>query len=174
MFQLVLSDALRSHLAAVAAAAADGADAMPLIHDADTNRMNKMAAYDRSAAADNVRLFHGREVRKVPDAAGGMGFTIHLSLAGADDPEGWTAEELAGYDGWGHDSQRVWRTGERLEGEGFGTFRSKFGPEAFTLHHRFFLHLDSRDQMWLSAEDGCEGFPAPAGQRNMLRQMLGM
>ena len=105
-----------------------------------------------------------RQVREVPDATGGMGFALHLSLANGDDPEGWTSDELAGYDGWGHDSGRVWRKGDRLEAEGFETFRSKFGQDAFTLHHRFYLHFDRQDRLWLSAEDGCEGVvPATLG-----------
>ena len=88
---------------------------------------------------------------------------LHLSLADGDDPEGWSKEEVEGYDGWGHDSGRVWRNGERLEREGFDGFRSKFGQAAYTLHHRFYLHLDGGNRMWLSAEDGCEGTPAAAG-----------
>ena len=50
--------------------------------------------------------------------------------------------------------------GERLEQEGFEGFRSTFGREAFALHHRFYLHLDGANRIWLSAEDGCEGTPA--------------
>ena len=53
-----------------------------------------------------------------------------------DDPEGWTAAEVKGYDGWGHDSQRTWRQGGKLRKEGFETFQSKYGAEAFALHHR--------------------------------------
>ena len=108
---------------------------------------------------DNVQVFHGREVRRVPSAAGGMEFVLQVSHADEDDPEGWTQQERAAYDGWGHDSARVWRDGERLEKEDFGAFRNKFGAKAFTLHHRFYLHLD-RNRLWLSAEDGCEGFPS--------------
>ena len=67
------------------------------------------------------------------------------------------SQEIAGYDGWGHDQGRVWRTGDVLQSEGFDSFKSKFGPEAFTLHHRFYLHLDRANRFWLSAEDGCEG-----------------
>lgn len=160
MFQLVLSDTLRSHLASVAESG--NSDKQPVVFDAGKRRMNQIEGYGRAADADNIRVFHGREVRQIPDAAGGMGFAIHLSMAGEDDPEGWTPQELAGYDGWGHDSGRTWRNGERLEQEGFETFRKKFGPAAYTLHHRFYLHLDQRKQMWLSAEDGCEGQPAAA------------
>jgi hypothetical protein len=115
-----------------------------------------------------VAVFHGREVRQIPWAAGKMGFAIHLSHAADDDPEGWTAQERAGYDGWGHDSGRVWRTGEMLENEGFSTFRAKFGEQAYALHHRFYLHLDGRNQLWLSAEDGCEGQVAAQPQRRRL------
>jgi hypothetical protein len=80
---------------------------------------------------------------------------LHLSLAGVvgNDLDGWTPQELAEYDGWGHDNSRVWRNGERLEAEGF----SSFGSSAFALHHRFYLYLDRNNSLWLAAEDGCEG-----------------
>ena len=162
MFQLVLSDKLRRHLAGVAEAGADDAR-QPVAFEAAADRMAKIPSYSRSDAADNARVFHGREVRQVDEAAGGMGFVIHLTHTD-DDAEGWTAQERAGYDGWAHDASRTWRDGERLEREGVGGFRSKFGPKAFTLHHRFYLHLDRRNQLWLSAEDGCEGFPAQPSQ----------
>jgi hypothetical protein len=160
MFQLVLSEKLRSHLADVANACGDGQQ--PVVFGATIDRMAKMPGYCKDATADNVRLFHGREVRSVPTAAGGMGFVLQLSFAGApgEDPEGWTAQELGGYDGWGHDSRRTWRNGERLEREGFAAFRTRFGASAFALHHRFYLHLDREKRLWLSAEDGCEGHPA--------------
>ena len=48
--------------------------------------------YSQDAHADNVKVFHGREIRQVPNAAGGMGFVLQLSMA-AGDPEGWTAED---------------------------------------------------------------------------------
>ena len=156
LFQLVLSDALRKHLANVAM---EGGE-QPVVHEASFSRMPTIPGYVKSSAADNMRTFHGREVRQVPTAAGGMNFVLHLSLANGDDPEGWTSAEQARYDGWGHDSSREWRKGPQLEREGFTAFRSKFGPEAFGLHHRFFLHLDRQNRLWLSAEDGCEGFPS--------------
>ena len=153
LFQLVLSDSLRSHLTKVA----DGGLEQPVVFDASTDQMAKMPGYSRTAAADNASLFHGREVRQVPDAAGGMHFCLQLTLANAEDSEGWTRQELEEYDGWGHDAARTWRKGERLKSEGVGAFRSKFGAAAFALHHRFYLHLDRANQLWLSAEDGCEG-----------------
>lgn len=160
MFQLVLSEKLRSHLADVAKEVGDGKQ--PVVFDATTDRMAKISGYRQDATADNVRLFHGREVRSVPTAAGGMGFVLQLSFAGApgEDPEGWTSQEVGGYDGWGHDSRRTWRDGERLEREGFAEFRKRFGASAFALHHRFYLHLGRDNRLWLSAEDGCEGHPA--------------
>eukprot|EP00545_Synedropsis_sp_CCMP1620_P003437 CAMPEP_0119004816 /NCGR_PEP_ID=MMETSP1176-20130426/1372_1 /TAXON_ID=265551 /ORGANISM="Synedropsis recta cf, Strain CCMP1620" /LENGTH=270 /DNA_ID=CAMNT_0006956565 /DNA_START=47 /DNA_END=859 /DNA_ORIENTATION=- len=167
MFQMVLSEQLRDHLIQVTKntkeGEGDGRQQQPVIFDATKPRMHQIADYEQSAAADNSRLFHGREIRQVPDAAGGRGFVLQLSLAnndGNDDPEGWTPQEIEGYDGWGHDSSRVWREGDRLEEEGFTTFKSRFGSEAFALHHRFYLHFDSANRMWLSAEDGCEGTPA--------------
>jgi len=174
MFQLVLSDKLRAHLAEVAeGGGVEDNDKQPAIQDASTRRMAQMAGHERSAAADNIALFHGREVRQVDDAAGGMGMALHLSLANSNDPEGWTAQELKGYDGWGHDSGRQWRDGAMLEGEGFSNFRSKFGQKAYTLHHRFYWHLDQGSRLWLSAEDGCEGVAGPTQPKNLLQQMLG-
>ena len=155
MFQLILSEKLREHLAS-------GNAQNTVVYDAKANRMSRIPGYSKSAESDNAKIFHGREVRQVPTATGGMGFAIHLTKAGGDDPEGWTAPELAGYDGWGHDASRQWRTGEHLEKEGLVGFRNKFGDKAFTLHHRFYLHLDRANQLWLSAEDGCEGHPSPA------------
>lgn len=170
MFQLMLSDKLRSHLAHVAESGGEGAK-QPVVFDATKPRMANMPGYSKSADADNMQLFHGREVRQVPDAAGGMGFVLQLSHTD-DDLEGWTPAERAGYDGWGHDSRRQWRNGPMLEDEGFSSFRTKFGPSAFALHHRFYLHLDRGNRIWLSAEDGCEGTPA-APRGSLLGQLFG-
>ena len=74
MFQLVLSDKLRSHLADVAKS--DAAGSQPVVYDAKTNRMAKMPGYTKNASADNIHIFHGREVRQVPSAAGGFGFGL--------------------------------------------------------------------------------------------------
>ena len=163
MFGLVLSDALRAHLTEVAARGSADV-AQPKVYGADTWRMEQRPGYTRDASADNVAVFHGREVRRVPNAAGGMGFVIHLSLANGTDIEGWTGEEIDEYAGWLSDRQRRWRDGPLLESEGFETFRTKFGPDAFTLHHRFYLHLDTGGRMWLAAEDGCEGVPENRGR----------
>lgn len=154
LFQLCLSDALREHLAN--AATGNGGD-QPVVFDKSKTRMASIPNYGRSEAADNINIFHGREVRQVPDAAGGMNFVLHLSLANGNDPEGWSKQELARYDGWGHDSGREWRKGEQYEREGFTSFRNKFGADAFGLHHRFYWHFDHEGRLWLSAEDGCEG-----------------
>lgn len=124
-----------------------------------------------------------------------MGFVLQLSYAdpsgtledvssssvagkGADaawngspvDPQGWSKEEIATYDGWRSDQFRQWRKCSMYEGEGYSTFGSEFGNEAFGLNHRFFLHLDNQNRMWLSAEDGCEGTPADG---NSLMKKLG-
>ena len=161
MFQLVLSDALRSHLVSSQMTTNDSENSSGVkVADAKKYRMHQLEGYEQSATADNFGIFHGREIRRVPWAAGGMGFVLHLSLANEQDPEGWTSEEIAGYDGWGHDSGRDWRTADRLEREGIKNFREKFGPQSFSLHHRFYLHMDSLNRVWLSAEDGCEGTPA--------------
>ena len=165
MFGLVLSDALTQHLEQVADAG-EGHAGQPRVYPASVRRMSQMPdGYARDAAADNVRVFHGREVRQVPDAAGGMGMAIHLSLAGQNDPEGWTPQEVDEYSGWLSDRQRRWRNADLLTAEGFDAFPTKFGPEAFTLHHRFYLHLDQAGGLWLSAEDGCEGVAQPSAPK---------
>eukprot|EP01083_Nonionella_stella_P019140 53207_1 len=78
------------------------------------------------------------------------------------DPQGWTSQEIATYDGWRGDSFRKWRNGPTYESEGYESFSKEFGNEAFGLNHRFYLHSDGQDKMWLSAEDGCEGTPGEA------------
>ena len=158
MFQLVLSDKLREYLGDVAFGKKK--DEQCVVYPASKSRMHQIDVYEQTAKADNLALFHGREIRSVPWAKGGMGFIIHLSLANGDDPEGWNQGEISGYDGWAHDVGRDWRTGERHEKEGFDNFREKFGPKSFSLNHRFYLHYDFMNRLWLSAEDGCEGTPA--------------
>ena len=49
--------------------------------------------YSQDANADNVQIFHGREIRQVPHAAGGMGFVLQLSMA-KDDP--WRVDSWRG------------------------------------------------------------------------------
>lgn len=171
MFQLVLSDRLRKYLLGVA----DSGSSKKSIEvfDASKTRMFQIPEYEKSAKADNLKIFHGREIRKVTDAAGGMGMVLQLSLAdingdGEKDPEGWTAGEIEDYDGWGHDVGRTWRNGTRLKEEGFPAYIKQFGQEAFGLHHRFYLHFDGSNKMWLSAEDGCEGTPAAQARRRSL------
>lgn len=162
MFQLVLSDKLRARLAAVGASGAADKQ-QPVVFDARTARMQSTPRYSQCADADNVEVFHGREVRQVQGAAGGMGFAIHLSDTDAD-PEGWAPAELADYNGWGHDSGRPWRDMKSWESDGVQNLNAKFGGAAFGLHHRFFLHLDHASRFWLSAEDGCEGYACPTVQ----------
>lgn len=168
MFQLVLTDMLKDHLSKIAGTEKD----QPVIFDSSKMRMLRIPDYAKNADSDNVKLFHGREIRQVTDAAGGMGMVLQLSYAGGNDPEGWSPQEVEGYDGWGHDAGRTWRKGDMLEKEGFENFRKKFGQNAYALHHRFYLHYDGSNRMWLSAEDGCEGTPAEA--RNFLSKLMGL
>ena len=65
-------------------------------------------------------------------------------------------------------SARVGRDGKRLEDEGVAGFRERYGPNSFTLNHRFYLHLDNTNQLWLSAEDGCEGRLVDPGEKKKL------
>ncbi len=171
MFQLVLTDKLRNHLVGVASS---GDDEQPKIYDASKSRMFNLPNYAKNADADNISIFHGRELRQIPDAAGGMGFVLQLSMANDNDrdPEGWSPQEISGYDGWGHDSGRQWRNADVYETEGFKSFKGQFGPKAFGLNHRFYLHLDNADRMWLSAEDGCEGTPS-LNRGNPISRMFG-
>jgi len=181
MFQLMLTNKLREHLIQVSSSQ-NKSDcdelAQPKIFDASHFRMSNLPNYDKSAKADNEHIFHGRELRKIPHAKGGFGFVLQLSMAmveGADnkDPEGWSAQEIETYDGWGHDTGRRWRKADDYEAEGFTDFKQKFGNEAFGLNHRFYLHFDGSDRMWLSAEDGCEGTPANSPERNSISRIFG-
>merc|ERR1719162_1642324 len=102
-----------------------------------------------------------------------MGFVLQLSLANGNDPQGWTSEEINNYDGWGHDAGRTWRKADTYEAEGFQGFKENYGSQAFGLHHRCYLHFDSSNRMWLSAEDGCEGSPSQTPVKffsNLFRQ----
>ena len=143
MFGLVLSPALREHLGEVAAAGPDD-PRQPKLYDASVARMSmKPDGYAKDASADDATVFHGREVRKVSAAPHGSTSTmfIHLSLASGDDAEGWSAEEIEEYSGWMSDRGRRWRDGGVYAAEaGADWYRAKFGPEAFGLHHRFYLH----------------------------------
>ena len=93
---------------------------------------------------------------------------IHLSFAGEPAPttrragreRRWTSTP-----GGSQTGSAGGGTGSILVEEGFEAFRERFGPEAFTLHHRFYLHVDDTDEFWLSAEDGCEGVAQKARPR---------
>ena len=161
MFQLVLSNKLRNHLEGVSSATTDEQNQQPFVFDKSHPRMNQIPNYNKSSNVDNINTFHGREIRQVPNASGGMNFVLQLSYADNDDPEGWTKDEINRYDGWGHDSNREWRKGNQLIDEGYTNFKTRYGSDAFALHHRFYFHYDNAGRFWLSAEDGCEGFAAP-------------
>ena len=138
--------------------------------------MSQVQGYAKSAFADNIRFFHGREIRNVPHAKGGMGMVLQLSLAPDSvnnriDPQGWSTQEMQTYDGWGSDRGRTWRSGSDYEQEGFTDFRQKYGEKSYGLNHRFYLHEDFEGRLWLSAEDGCEGTPADA-PKNPLQSIL--
>lgn len=156
LFQLKLTDMLRADLAERAKSGAG----QPQVFDASKGRMSQIPDYAKTGDADNARLFHGREIRQVPDAAGGMGFVLQLSHAG-EDPEGWSAQERSTYDGWGHDQGRTWRKADVYESEGWANFKETYGDKAYGLNHRCYWHLDSQSKLWLSAEDGCEGVYPP-------------
>jgi hypothetical protein len=163
MFQLVLSKRLKKHLKHVVDT--NTLSLQPVVQDASIRKMQHMPNYSQSSMVDNVHYFHGREIRNVKDAAGGMGFVLYLShFDGEDDEcsiednEGWSKEERKDYNGWGHDSNRPWRNLEKWESEGVRGFRDQFGSSVYGLHHRMYWHVDNTNRLWLSAEDGCEGF----------------
>mmetsp|Transcript_350 Transcript_350/g.591 ORF Transcript_350/g.591 Transcript_350/m.591 type:complete len:249 (+) Transcript_350:117-863(+) len=170
MFQLMLSDKLYEYLKKVATGK-EGEQ--PVIFDSSKVRMFQLPGYAKSSQADNIRIFHGRELRKIPKAAGGYGFVLQLSLANSDDPEGWSPQEISTYDGWAHDVGRQWRKAQDYDREGFENFIQKFGSNAFGLNHRFYLHYDSSQRLWLSAEDGCEGTPAESGITGTFGRLFG-
>ena len=158
MFQLVLSTTLRERLAESARKDSNSL----VVHAANYAKMSSIPKYSQSSAADNTIYFHGREIRSVQDAAGGMEFVLHLSDT-ENDEEGWTDQERADYNGWNHDGGRPWRKIKQWKEEGVVGFSNKFGSSAYGLHHRFYFHLDKENKFWLSAEDGCEGFASGGG-----------
>ena len=181
MFQLVLTPALQEYLKQKQQQQQQqqetAATAIVVVHD-DTPRMQQIIGYQPSGAADNVHYFHGRELRQVPHAAGGMGMVLKLSLAPPSlssemnnttqriDPQGWSLEEMQTYNGWQSDRQRVWRTAQDYEDEGFENFIAQYGAQAYGLHHRFYFHQEQGAVLWLAAEDGCEGTPAKMSNDN--------
>ena len=58
LFQLVLSDRLKSHLQSVASEK-DGDD-QPVIHPASQPLMNRVPEYRKTGKADNKTIFHVR------------------------------------------------------------------------------------------------------------------
>ena len=157
MFQLVLSDKLYDRLSQLP----DDHSDQPVVYDSSYSRMYQTPNYCKTSVVDNKSYFHGREIRRVKNAAGDMGFVLQLSDSEGDS-EGWSKEEVEEYDGWGHDSGRKWRRLHQWEKEGVVGFRQRFGEEVFGLNHRMYLHLDRENHFWLSAEDGCEGKAAAA------------
>ena len=167
-FGLSFTRKLRERLEKMASSDEGGENV--IVQESNVGRMYMMDGYVQSAYADNVSLFHGREVRRVSTFGEKSGMMIQLSLANEDDNEGWTKQEIEEYSGWLSDQQRRWRDGDVLESEGVANFKDKYGPEAYTLHHRFYLHSDNVGGFWLSAEDGCEGV---AQDMNSRRDGLG-
>ena len=80
MFQLVLSDKLKSHLQTVATSSNDNQQQQPIIHPSSQQLMNRIPNYSKSSYADNISIFHGRELRNIPKANGGMNFVLQLSM----------------------------------------------------------------------------------------------
>merc|ERR1719491_2697054 len=116
MFQFVLSDKLREHLQEVATTTTatttksmdeEQQHKQPFVFDSSHPRMHQIPKYQKTSTVDNSQIFHGREIRQVPDATGGMNFVLQLSYSETDtdsnekecgDPEGWTKEEQERYD----------------------------------------------------------------------------
>jgi hypothetical protein len=127
MFQLVLSDRLRSHLDDVASSAPAESSGMerrqPVIRPSSQSLMNRVPDYDRSSMADNVMTFHGRELRGIPNPNGGMGFVLQLSYA---DPDGETSALSSGGEGEnaivpsGKGADSAWN-GRAVDAQGWST-----------------------------------------------------
>lgn len=79
IFQLVLTDKLIAHLEPIASQTQQ--QQQPIIHPASQSLMSRIPNYNKSSYADNISIFHGREIRKVSNAKGGMGFVLQLSYA---------------------------------------------------------------------------------------------
>jgi hypothetical protein len=87
-FQLALSEWLKGHLQEMAASK-NSNDGGVVVSDATKMRVCQVPNCAKDASTDNVSIFHGREIRKVADAAGGgMGMVLQLSLANGNDPKG--------------------------------------------------------------------------------------
>ena len=67
MFQLSLTDKLKSHLQSIASTPNSK---QPILHPASQSLMSRIPNYSKSSYADNISTFHGRELRRVPDAKG--------------------------------------------------------------------------------------------------------
>ena len=86
IFQLVLTDKLISHLEPIASSFPYNnmpleQTQQPVIHPASQSLMSRIPDYNKSSYADNTSIFHGREIRKVTNSKGGMGFVLQLSFA---------------------------------------------------------------------------------------------
>lgn len=77
IFQFVLTDKLIAHLEPIASLEHQ----QPIIHPVSQSLMSRISNYNKSSHADNRSIFHGREIRKVSNANGGMGFVLQLSCA---------------------------------------------------------------------------------------------
>lgn len=86
MFQLVLTNKLKSHLQSIASSSSK----QPIIHPQSQSLMSRIPNYTKSSKANNISIFHGRELRGIQGANGGMGFVLQLSYA---DPEGVEVED---------------------------------------------------------------------------------
>jgi hypothetical protein len=80
IFQFVLTDKLIAHLEPIASSPTLEQQ-QPIIHPASQSLMSRVYNFNKSSYADNRSIFHGREIRKVSNARGGMGFVLQLSCA---------------------------------------------------------------------------------------------
>jgi len=168
VYQLHLSDALQDHLQQAVAGNVKAPQLLDMSHPLITKKGNKrIQDYAGGwSKADNVQLFHGREIVKVPLAKGGMQQVLQLCLAG-DDPMDWSPEECDSYDaGYTDRRYRKWKSAEDYYNEGV-PLAEIYGPDAYALHHRFYFHKDVNNCLILSAEqDGMKGVPTFNGLMN--------
>ena len=121
------------------------------------------------ATADNVRVFHGREVRSVPWPPGGGGWrstSASLASRAPDDPEGWTGERRwTSTPGGSQTGSAGGETGRSSSRKGSRRSASDSDPRRSPCTTGAHLHVDDADEFWLSAEDGCEGVAQKARPR---------
>merc|ERR1719269_183512 len=106
---------------------------------------------DRDYAGNAARyLVDLHEKRAVFDFCGGMMFQLVLTDALVEKLKGPDAPKVVIHDAATRRMAQVPGYDKSNFADVAG-FRERYGPNSFTLNHRFYLHLDNTNQLWLSA-----------------------